>query len=113
MYRAYGCGQRFAGDHISQAPAGYSKTFAQPTHRYSPLNQPVQTTGRDVLAAVIEDSVIDLVGDQDEIMPVGEFDERSYFVAIEDPTGRIVGCIRSRARVRSVTAASRRSASIR
>jgi hypothetical protein len=51
-------------NHVTQAPAGDGKRFAQSTDGNGPLPQRLQAAGKDVLAPVLDDLVIDFVGDQ-------------------------------------------------
>ena len=46
-----------------------------------------------MLPAVVENAVIDLVGDQDEVVTVRKGGDRLHFLGIEDAAGRVVGRI--------------------
>jgi len=77
-------------NHVAQAPAGDGKRFAQSTDGNGPLPQRLQAAGKDVLAPVIDDLVIDFVGDKHQIVPQHQVSHSSQFLGVKDTARRVV-----------------------
>ena len=77
-------------DRPADAPPGHAVRLRQPVDRHRPLRHAVEGGDGHVPEAVVDDVLVDLVGDGDGIPPAAERGDRLELGAAEHLAGRIV-----------------------
>ena len=69
--------QPCGGRDVPDPPAGHRVGLAEPADQHRPIAHSVEGAEGDVLMAAVDEAVVDLVGDDKQVMALGDRGDRS------------------------------------
>src|SRR3990172_3596180 len=93
MNLAYAVRQILGGNDGADAPAGYAVGLGKAVDGDGALAHPREAGNGDVTAAVVQDVLIDFVGDGEHVVAAAEGRDGFQFLSVEYFAGGIVGSV--------------------